>query len=232
MSTAKEIEEIIGISARTIETWSRSRGDKYLLARLLKSYSKFDLSQRIDHILKEDGYSRKSMGEITLDIIKNLHTLGIIDYDKKFYIRFAGCLDLETLSTLPNLKELDTSQKDQPYSSTRNDPSLIIEVLEKPLVKGSKPIKKILMIDIISLLPSKGNLINMYDRHASRIIKLLQEKDTDGMEYDYFAELILITKSQKPKFLLEDKELAEKIKIFDFDEIASSLYKKEVIVTT
>ena len=54
MATAKEIEDIMGISARTIETWSGTRDDKYLLAKLLKSYSKIDLKNRIETIIKEE----------------------------------------------------------------------------------------------------------------------------------------------------------------------------------
>ena len=230
MSTAKEIEEIIGISSRTIDMWSRSRDDRYLLARLLKSYSKFDLMQRIDHILKEDGLIRKSWKEVILDIAKNLYTAGIIDSDEKFYIRESSRINFTDLSTLPNFKELNTIEEHQLYLWTKNDPSLIIEMLEKPLYKGSRPIKRILMIDFISLLPSRNNIVNMYDRHASRIIKILKRNDKDGLEYHYSAELILITKSQKPKFLREDDELAEKIKILDLDEVAKKLYEKEVIV--
>lgn len=54
MATAKEIEEILGISSRTVESWSSTRDDKYLLAKLLKSYSKLDLKTRIQTIIEEE----------------------------------------------------------------------------------------------------------------------------------------------------------------------------------
>ncbi|HIP19044.1 MAG TPA: hypothetical protein EYG78_06895 [Sulfurovum sp.] len=54
MATAREIEEILGISSRTIESWSSTRDDKYLLSKFLKSYSKLDLKSRIERILEEE----------------------------------------------------------------------------------------------------------------------------------------------------------------------------------
>ncbi len=54
MATAKEIEEILGISSRTVESWSSTRDDKYLLAKLLKSYSNIDLKNRIQSIIEEE----------------------------------------------------------------------------------------------------------------------------------------------------------------------------------
>ena len=225
MATAKEIEEIIGISARTIETWSRTRDEKYLLAKLLKSYSKFELSQRIDHILKEDEFEKKSMGEITVCIARNLFDTGIIDSNENFYIRGASKLDTARLNSLPNYQPF-LDYFDKPISH-----DLTIEMMETSLTKEGKPLKRIFIVDFASLLPSKNNLKAMYNRSTDEIIKIFSKYDIDDEKYIYSVKLILITKSKKPKFLLEDAELAEKIKILDFDEIARNLYGGKVVAT-
>lgn len=229
MSTAKEIEEIIGTSSRTIDMWSRSRDDRYLLAKLLKSYSKFDLMQRVDHILKEDGFIKKSWSEVIISIAKNPSAIGIIDSDKKFYIRDACDVNADDLFALPNFKSL-YSHKPKLLLPIHMRPSLVIEIVEELFKEGDKPLKKILVVEFPSLLPSKNNLINMYNKHARNLNNIILEHDIEGDKYIYFVELILITKSKKPKFLLEDDELAKKIKIFDFDEVAKKLYGQEVIV--
>ncbi len=225
MATAKEIEEIIGISARTIETWSRGRDDKYLLAKLLKSFSKFELSQRIDHILKEEGFEKKSIGQIIVCIGRNPFGAGIIDSNENFYIRGAKYLDTAHLNSLPNYQPF-LDYFDKPISH-----DLTIEMMETSLTKEGKPLKRIFIVDFASLLPSKNNLKAMYNRSTDEIIKIFSKYDIDDEKYIYSVKLILITKSKKPKFLLEDAELAEKIKILDFDEIAINLYGEEVIAT-
>ena len=227
MATAKEIEEIIGIPARTIETWSRGRDDKYILAKLLKSYSKFDLSLRIERILNEDGFAKKSLGEISISIASDPYGAGIIDSNEKFYIRKAGYLDILTLDSLPNYKPFQSSSLD--YLDKRISPALIIEMIEESLTKEGKPLKRILIVNFVSLLPSKNNLIAMYNKYSNYMIEIFSKDGTTGEEYTYSVELILITKSKKPKFLLENSELSEKIKIFDFDEIAKNLYDEKVI---
>ena len=226
MSTAKEIEAIIGISARTIETWSRGRNDKYLLAKLLKSYSKFELSQRIDHILKEDGLRKKSLEDIIISIAENPYKAGIIDSDESFYIRGSSHLNLFQISALPDYKPFQSNELDDISGRV---PALTIEMVEDSLTEEGKPLKKILIVDFASLLPSKNNLIAMYDKYNNNIIEIFSKDDIDGDKYLYSVQLILITKSKKPKFLREEDEFTKKIKIFDFDEITKKLYGKAII---
>jgi len=75
MATAKEIEEIIGISSRTIESWSNTRDDKYLLAKLLKSYSKIDLKNRIQTIIEDEEIEIVDKKAFFEGIIKNFQDL-------------------------------------------------------------------------------------------------------------------------------------------------------------
>lgn len=74
MATAKEIEEIIGTPHRTIETWSRTRDDRFLLSKFLKSFSAFDMHERIDKILLQEGLIKKNwkafIGDVAADPVK------------------------------------------------------------------------------------------------------------------------------------------------------------------
>ncbi len=75
MATAKEIEEILGISSRTIDTWLRSRDDKYLLAKYLKSFSKIELRDRVEKVIKEDDILIKKWADFVRDVASNFQSL-------------------------------------------------------------------------------------------------------------------------------------------------------------
>ncbi len=75
MATAKEIEEILGISSRTIETWSRTRDEKYLLAKYLKSHSKIELRDRLKKIMEEDNILIKKRRDFISDVADNFQKL-------------------------------------------------------------------------------------------------------------------------------------------------------------
>ncbi len=77
MATAKEIEKIIGTPYRTIETWSRTRDDRFLLSKFLKSFSAFDIQDRIDKILIQEGLIKKSWGDFVKDLITNPKKAGV-----------------------------------------------------------------------------------------------------------------------------------------------------------
>ena len=70
--TSREIEDVLHISARTIDTWSRTRDDKHLLARFLKSFSKYEIADRIKEIIVTEKLTLKSEEELFNDLIEPL----------------------------------------------------------------------------------------------------------------------------------------------------------------
>lgn len=82
MATAKEIAEIIGTPSRTIETWSRTRDDRFLLSKFLKSFSAFDMQERIDKILLQEGLVKKSWKEFVGDVANDPMKAGITQSNK------------------------------------------------------------------------------------------------------------------------------------------------------
>ncbi len=82
MATAKEIAEIIGTPYRTIETWSRTRDDRFLLSKFLKSFSAFDMQERIDKILLQEGLIKKSWKEFVGDVADDPMKAGITQSNK------------------------------------------------------------------------------------------------------------------------------------------------------
>ncbi len=71
MASAKDIEEVIGISENTIETWSRSVDSKALLSKFLKSFSRHDLQERVKSILEQGNIKKVSWKELVNDIADN-----------------------------------------------------------------------------------------------------------------------------------------------------------------
>lgn len=75
MASAKEIEEVIGISGNTIETWSRSVDSKALLSKFLKSFSKHDLQERVKSILEQGDIEKVTWKKLIEDIVAKSITL-------------------------------------------------------------------------------------------------------------------------------------------------------------
>jgi hypothetical protein len=61
MATARDIEEIIGVSSNTIETWSRGSDSKALLSKFLKSFSKEYLQEKVGVILEQEHIEKTSL---------------------------------------------------------------------------------------------------------------------------------------------------------------------------
>lgn len=80
MATAKDIEEVFGIPDRTIATWSRTKGSQFLLSKFLKSFSKYDLEDRINRILVQEGYIKMSGQEFVDKLLKHLDLTGITEF--------------------------------------------------------------------------------------------------------------------------------------------------------
>ena len=53
MATTKDIEEILGIPKSKIESWSRARDSNYVLVKFLKSFSRFELNQRVQSLFED-----------------------------------------------------------------------------------------------------------------------------------------------------------------------------------
>ena len=77
MATPKELEEIFGTPKRTIETWSRTRDDRYLLSIYLKSFSSLDIEERLVKILKKEGFVKKKEIDFIQDLIEDPVKAGI-----------------------------------------------------------------------------------------------------------------------------------------------------------
>lgn len=75
MATSSDIQEVFGISARTIETWSATRDEKYLLARFLKSYGKHDLAARLYSIVEEENIKVIDKADFIKDLSENISLL-------------------------------------------------------------------------------------------------------------------------------------------------------------
>ena len=87
MATAQDIEDVFGIPNRTVATWSRTTGSQLLLSKFLKSFSKYDLEERMTKILEQESYIRMSMEEFSYQLLKHLDISGIKEFENIQYFK-------------------------------------------------------------------------------------------------------------------------------------------------
>jgi len=77
MASAKELQQLFGIPSRTIDTWSKTRDDRYLLSQFLKSFSTFDIQDRLDRIAQREKFVRIKKEDFERDIKTDPYKAGI-----------------------------------------------------------------------------------------------------------------------------------------------------------
>lgn len=63
--------EIFGTPRCTIETWSRTRDDRYLLSIYFKSLSTLDMEEYLEKILEKERFVKKKNNDFLQDIKDN-----------------------------------------------------------------------------------------------------------------------------------------------------------------
>ncbi len=168
MATAKDIEEIIGISDNTIETWSRGADSKALLSKFLKSFSKQYLQERVEAILEQERIEKTTLKELTEEISDNPDKLFSSESFKLVY----GSHLKDTFFELP-LKGPDLLLLD------KNTNSAII-------------------IYITSLIPSRTNLIKKIQRDTVFSIEALIDLSKITPDSIQAIEYVIISNSKVP----------------------------------
>ena len=80
MATSKELEKVLGISHRTVNTWLKGRDDRYLLIQFLMSYSEFDIEERLQKILEKEELIKKRETDFMQDLTKDPVKAGISEF--------------------------------------------------------------------------------------------------------------------------------------------------------
>ena len=169
MATAKDIEEIIGISDNTIETWSRGADSKALLSKFLKSFSKQYLQEKVEAILEQECIKKITLEELIKDISNNSEKLFS---SGSFELVYSSCFKL----ALPNRSTLG--------------PDLLL---------FNKNTNSAITIYITSLIPSRNNLMKkihkdiVFSIEALTTLSKLDPNSIQSIEY------IIISKSKLPE---------------------------------
>jgi len=199
VATAKELEEVLGISARTIENWSRARDDKYLLAKFLKSFSVFDLKQRIKDIVDSENI-----------LILN-KKIFLEDFQQNFSKFFNDKVIHTEINWTAHLERIKLKSYDMIIEGEKN-----IYIIEEIAQMRSK---KMLQKKCNSLYSS---ITKVYD-DASLKDKALAEKAKDK---NIIFVYIVPSKSANTGKEIDIGATDYKVMVIDIDVIAEKIYNK------
>lgn len=169
MATAKDIEEIIGISDNTIETWSRGADSKALLSKFLKSFSKQYLQERVAAILEQERIEKITLKELTKEISKKSDKL----FSSESFELVYGSHLIDIFSNLP-IKGPDLLLLDKNTSS-------------------------VIIIYITSLIPSRNNLIKKIQKDVIFTIEALIDLSKITPDSIQAIEYVIISNSKVPE---------------------------------
>ena len=226
MATAKDIEEIIGISDNTIETWSRGADSKALLSKFLKNFSKQYLQEKVDGILEQECIEKTTLKELTKEISDNPDKLFSSDSFELVY----GSHLMDTFSNLP--------------------------IRGPDLLLLNKDTSSAIIIYITSLIPSRNNLIKKIQRDTVFSIEALinlskiandsireieyiiisNSKVPDGVDFQQipdrpkYLDGIILKDSKVKRDVLERALSKTKLKGIKINEIASKLYNNKNLI--
>ena len=170
MASAKEIEETIGISENTIETWSRSTDAKALLSKFLKSFSKQYLEEKIAGIVEQECLQKITKKELLEDVTRNI---------EKVYPDAKG-------------KSFEPVYKSgwEPFSVQESAPDILLYDHKT----GSA-----IIVYITSLIPSRQNFSKRIQRDTVFSLDALKELFGIDINNINSIEYIVISKSSVPE---------------------------------
>lgn len=192
MATSKEIEKILGIPHRTVETWSRTRDDRYLLVKFLKSFSAFDLEERMEKILKQEDLIKKNIKEFTKDLMENPLQAGIIHqpvvsaslYPRVKDMRIVPDMVMVTKDHKLSIVEIIPLLSSRPHTTRR------FELLEKYAAEYTeKNDLKITTTEII--LITKSRLPRFIEEDAS-LSKMVKVYDLDEVTKNLYGSAAIL----------------------------------------